>query len=174
MLENINKIVVIGGPETGKTTLSKKISSILSISYFSIDNIKFYKNWIPKKRKDIDDEIYKITNTDKWIIEGNHLRNLEIILSKANIVIFLDFPLHLQLFGIFKRFFSSYKKCVKDMKNCEEKISFTFFIKTLLFNISKRPKIISTIMKRHDLRLYLIANYSQIDDFIIKLQNGRK
>ena len=169
MLENINKIAIIGGPGTGKTTLSKKLSSILSISYFSIDNIKFNKNWIPRSRKDVDNEIYKIINTDKWIIEGNHLRNLEIILSKADIVIFLDFPLRLQLFGIFRRFFFSFKKCIKDMNNCEEKISFSFFIKTLLFNINKRPKIISTIMKRHDLKLYLIANYEQINDFLIKL-----
>lgn len=168
-MKNINKIAIIGGPGTGKSTLGKKISNILFIPCFSIDNIKFYKNWIPKKRKYIDDEIHKIINTDKWIIEGNHLRNLEIILEKADMVVFLDFPLRLQLFGIFKRFFSSFKKCLKDMKNCEEKISFTFFIKTLLFNINKRPKIISTIMKKQNLKLYLIANYSQIDDFLRKI-----
>lgn len=169
MFKDINKIAIIGGPGTGKTTLAKKLSNLLSISFFSIDDIKFYKNWIPKNKKDVDNKIYTILNKSQWIIEGNHLRNLEGILSKADIVIFLDFPLHLQLLGIFKRFFFSFKKCIKNMKNCEEKISFSFFIKTLLFNVNKRPKIIATIMKKQDLKLYLIANYEQINDFLVKI-----
>lgn len=171
MLKNIHKIAIIGGPGTGKTTLSKKLSNILSISYFSIDNIKFYKNWISKNIKDIDNDINNILNKNEWIIEGNHLRNLKKILSKADLVIFLDFPLHLQLLGIFKRFFFSLNKCIKDMNNCQEKISFSFFIKTLLFNIKKRPKIIATIMKFHDLKLFLIANYEQIDNFLLNFEN---
>lgn len=171
MIKHFNKIVIIGGPGTGKTTLAKNLASLLSITSYSLDDIKFNNNWKPKDTKEVDFQINNLLKKEQWIIEGNHLRNLELILEECDFVIFLDFPMELQVKGIFKRFFSNFHHCIKDMKNCKEKISFSFFLKTIFFNIKKRPKIISLLMKGYNFRLMLIANYKQINDFLLKVKN---
>lgn len=40
-----NKIAIIGGPGTGKTTLSNILSKIYHLPVYSIDGIKYLKNW---------------------------------------------------------------------------------------------------------------------------------
>lgn len=173
MLKNIKRIAIIGGPGTGKTSLARQLEKLLVIPLVSLDDIKFKKNWIKRNNKHIDNEIQKIIKKEIWIIEGNHLKNLDLILQRAELVIFLDFPMVLQLSGIFKRFFSNFSYCVKNLGNCKEKITFSFLLKTISFNIKKRPKIISKLMKNHNLKLILIANYEQTQELLelIRLKN---
>ncbi len=170
-LRNVNKIAIIGGPGTGKTTLSKQLGDLLFLPTYSLDSIKFHKNWKAKSKEDVDIAISNLIQKPKWIIEGNHLRNLKSILQESELVVFLDFPMILQLYGIFRRFFSNFHYCIKNIKNCKERISFSFFLKTIFFNIRKRPKIISLLMRDYKFKLILIANYEQIEEFLKKIKN---
>ena len=45
MLKNINKISIIGGSGTGKTTLSESLSKDVNIPVYHIDGIHHLKNW---------------------------------------------------------------------------------------------------------------------------------
>lgn len=160
MIKDCNKIVIIGGPGTGKTTLAKDLSSILKIDFYSLDEIRFKKDWQPRKKSDINKKISYIFSQKKWIIEGNHFQNLEIILDQCDLVIFLDFHLSLQLFGIFKRFFTNLKN--SKSKKYKSRIRFSFLLKTLLYNVRKKPKIIDLLMNKHKYKLVLLNNHTQV------------
>lgn len=160
MIKDCNKIVIIGGPGTGKTTLAKDLSSILNINFYSLDDIRFKKDWQPRKKSDINKKISYIFSQEKWIIEGNHFQNLELILEQCELVVFLDFRLSLQLFGILKRFFTNLKS--PKSKKYKSKIRLIFLIKTLLYNIRKKPKIIDLLMNKNKYKLVLLNNHHQV------------
>jgi len=44
-IKNINKIAIIGGSGTGKTTLAMKLSNITNIPSYHIDGIHHLENW---------------------------------------------------------------------------------------------------------------------------------
>ena len=52
MLENINKISIIGGSGTGKTTLSNNLSKTLNLPVYHIDGIHYLKNWQVRNKEE--------------------------------------------------------------------------------------------------------------------------
>lgn len=144
-IKNIRKIAIIGGPGTGKTTLATILSNALSIHSYSLDPIKFSNNWKKKSKSEVEKQINFILKEKTWIIEGNTLTYLKKIVDKADLIIFLDYPLFFQLKGIFHRF---WKCCIKEEKTifyCHQKVSFRFLCKTIFFNPMKRPKILKVL-----------------------------
>lgn len=104
-IKNIRKIAIIGGPGTGKTTLSHFLAKQYFLPLYHIDEIKYSQNWQRKNKEKVENTLLAITQKQKWIIEGNSKIALSTILHKADFVIFLDFSLSSQLLGILKRFF---------------------------------------------------------------------
>lgn len=167
----MNKILIIGGPGTGKTVLSIFLKELYSFPVYHLDDIEFKDNWKKKNKLIVKQKILSVLKNENWIIEGNYLENLDYILRDADFVIFLDFNVFSQLSGIFKRFFSNFNQCIKNIKNCKEKISFSFFIKTILFNIKKKPKIIKKVMKYSSYRLFFLVNRNQVNEWIETLKS---
>lgn len=94
-----SKIYVIGGSGNGKSFLGKKISEKTGISNFDLDDL--HLNSSPKER---DEELKKILNFDKWVIDGTYTENWIIpILEKSDFIVWLDMPAWLKLFRFFKR-----------------------------------------------------------------------
>ena len=67
------KIYILGSVGSGKTTLARKLSSDLNISYYELDNVVYEYN--PNgDRKRTEEEINylfkEILNQDNWIIEN--------------------------------------------------------------------------------------------------------
>lgn len=52
-----NKISIVGGPGTGKTTLSNKLSKVLGIEATHIDGIHHLPNWQIRDKEERDQMI---------------------------------------------------------------------------------------------------------------------
>tara|TARA_Y100000310_G_scaffold339688_1_gene433141 strand:- start:128 stop:652 length:525 start_codon:yes stop_codon:yes gene_type:complete len=90
---NSKKIFVLGTVGSGKTTFSKKLSSILKIKHYDLDDI-FWTNKFNKKRseKERDKKFKELCNKNKWIIEGVYSTWIEYGIKKADIVVLLKIP----------------------------------------------------------------------------------
>lgn len=69
----MGKIYIIGSVGSGKTTLAKKLSKDLNISYYELDNIvwKYNPNGdIRRSEEEIEILFNKILEKDNWIIEN--------------------------------------------------------------------------------------------------------
>ncbi len=72
-LKQHNRIYIFGGTGSGKTTLAKKLSSLLKIPYFTTDEFIYKNNWSEKfTGKQRDTKLKKASNNKKWIFEGVH------------------------------------------------------------------------------------------------------
>ena len=69
----MERICIIGGSGTGKTTLSENLAKELHIPVFHIDGINYLKNWEIRDKRERDQEILKKIEQPKWIMQkGTH------------------------------------------------------------------------------------------------------
>ncbi|GAD90016.1 hypothetical protein VHA01S_031_00285 [Vibrio halioticoli NBRC 102217] len=101
------KIRVIGGPGSGKTYLSSKISKQIRLPYFSLDDV-FWDDSDGFKRRDKETRAQLLDqrlSQQRWVIEGVYYEDwVEHSFVQADLIVVLSTPLYLQLFRILHRF----------------------------------------------------------------------
>ena len=55
----ISKILILGGPGSGKTTLANKWKKLFELPIINLDNINYKKDWISRDKKERDNIIQK-------------------------------------------------------------------------------------------------------------------
>ena len=65
------RILILGPPGSGKTTLGKKLAKSLNIPYYDTDDILWVEKFSKKRDKpQCKTKIAKISNSQSWIIGG--------------------------------------------------------------------------------------------------------
>ena len=100
LFENINKIAVIGGSGTGKSTLAKNMGKIFNLPVYHIDAMHHLENWVPRDKEERDKMILEKANKPKWVIDGTYKATLEERVKRADMIIFLDYCTIARLKGI--------------------------------------------------------------------------
>ena len=140
-----NKISIIGGPGTGKTTLSNALSEKYNIPVTHIDGIHHLNNWKVRDKNERDKIILDIVSKDKWIIDGIYKDTLKQRLENSDFIIWLDYSTLKQLKGVITRFIKEHGKERKEIPGCKERLSWEFFKYVLYYNKRKRHFIVNTI-----------------------------
>ncbi len=98
-----NRIIVVGNCGSGKSFLSKELSTITHLPLIHLDVEFWQPNW-EKTPKDewIKKQINFISN-EKWIIDGNYNSTMELRFKAADLVIFLDINRFTCLLSALKR-----------------------------------------------------------------------
>ncbi|HEY5588821.1 MAG TPA: AAA family ATPase, partial [Candidatus Paceibacterota bacterium] len=124
---NMNKIAVIGCGGAGKSTFSRKLQEILDISVYHLDKLNWKPGWVPTPKDEWDDLMKSLVAKQKWIIDGNYGRTLDIRLENADTIIFLNMPTYLCIYRVIKRRLMYHGKSRPDMnKGCLEQLNWEF------------------------------------------------
>jgi len=168
------KILIFGVPGSGKTTLAKKLARSLSIPLFHVDELFFEKGWIERDHDHFLKDIRSILNNNKWIIDGNAMRSLEMRYKKANIVVYCRLNRLICLFRVFKRWLSTYKakKKIDNPDNLTSSVSLKLIKYLWVFRRkykkqiehlkNKYPKITFLEIQSKDEMRFLQKNYKKI------------
>jgi len=140
-----NRISIIGGPGSGKTTLSNALSEKYNIPVTHIDGIHHLNDWKIRDKTERDQIILDIVKKEKWIIDGTYHNTLNERLEKADLIIWLDYSTFAQLKGVFKRFFKSAGKEREEIPGCKERLNFQFIKYVFGYNQKKRHFITDSI-----------------------------
>ena len=89
-LKDYKKILVIGCPGSGKSTLSDKLSKMLNLNLVHLDKIFWKPNWLNVTAKEFDEKLAIELKKDSWIIDGNYKRTLNTRISYCDLIIYLD------------------------------------------------------------------------------------
>ena len=98
-----NKIMVIGPSGSGKSYFSKRLADILNYPLYHLDNIWWNEDKTHISEEKFDDELIKIINKDKWIIDGDFSGTYEVRMDACDTIIFLNIPIEECLSNIEKR-----------------------------------------------------------------------
>lgn len=99
----MNKVIIIGCPGSGKTTFAEKLQKCTGLPLYYLDAIwhKPDKTHIP--REEFDQRITEIFSEEKWIIDGNYKRTIEMRMIQCDTVILFDLPTEVCLQGVTER-----------------------------------------------------------------------
>lgn len=160
------KILILGCPGSGKTTLSLKLAESTHLPCYHLDDFFWKEGWIPVEENIFVKKIKEIVDRDQWILEGNYSGYLDIRLQKADTVIYLEKPTITCLWRVLKRaislkFFADSestfpKKIVQgflDNKNGISDDFFGFILFVLKFKKRERNKVLNELKEYPNLKV---------------------
>lgn len=95
----MKKIIIIGCSGSGKSTFARKLSAKLNVPLYYLDMIWHKPNKTTSTEQEFDQKLNNLIRKDKWIIDGNYQRTLEMRLKECDTVFLLDIPTHICLEG---------------------------------------------------------------------------
>ena len=95
----MKRIIVIGSPGAGKSTLSRQLRDKTGLPLYYLDMIWHLPDKTNITKDEFDEKLAEILKTDNWIIDGNYGRTIEMRLKCCDTVFLLDYPLEVCLEG---------------------------------------------------------------------------
>ena len=148
--ENINRISIIGGPGTGKTTLADNIGKELKLPVYHLDGIHHLENWQVRDKKERDKIILDKIEESKWVIDGTYRDTLEARVEKSDVIIFLNYSSIARVKGIISRYLKNKGKEKAEIPGCKEQMSLEFIKFAIIWNKTKGSTIKEVLEKNKD------------------------
>lgn len=159
----MERICIIGGSGTGKTTLSNNLGKELNLPVYHIDGIHHLKDWEIRDKNERDQIILEKVSQSKWIIDGTYRSTLQQRLEKADCVIYLDYSTFAQIIGILKRFIKNHGKEKEEIPGCKERMNWKFFWFVVNWRKTRRVEILEKINIIDNNKVYIFKNRNQLN-----------
>lgn len=105
MNEVFRRILVVGTTGSGKTTLAHELSTIGKLPHTQLDLLRYQNNWRMAPAPEFIEKVTGVAGDDSWVIDGNYAAVRELIWGRADLVIWLDYSLHVMLYRLLIRTF---------------------------------------------------------------------
>ncbi|MBQ4163648.1 MAG: topology modulation protein [Turicibacter sp.] len=166
----MKRIMIIGCPGSGKSTLSKQLAVKLKLPLVHLDQMYWKSNWQPISNEIFDELLLREVEKDEWIIDGNYSRTISMRLEKCDTIIYLDYHRMTCLLGVLKRVIKGYGKTREDMgENCPERLDPDFLKYVWTFNQSRREEYLKLLSYQKDKRVIILRYRSDGAKFIRSL-----
>lgn len=86
----LERIIVIGCPGAGKSTLARRLRDETGLPLYYLDMIWHKTDQTTVSRDEFDNHLREIVSGDKWIVDGNYGRTLEMRFQFCDTVFLLD------------------------------------------------------------------------------------
>ena len=158
----MKKVIVIGCPGSGKSTVSRALHNKTGIPLYHLDMMYWNADKTTVEKSLFLERLSAVLEKDEWIIDGNYGSTMELRMVACDTVIFLDYPLEVCLDGIKER----RGKPRSDMPwiETEEDAEFIEFIKN--YNEQQKPKVLELLKKHSDKNIIIFKSREQADAFL--------
>jgi adenylate kinase family enzyme len=145
-LRSANRIVIIGCPGAGKTTLSLLLAKHLSLPVYHLDKFYWQKNWEHLTQEEFLKAITPVLSESRWIVDGNYVSTLKYRLQFADAVVFFHFNPYFCLLRVIGRWWKNRGQVRFDMgEGCADKLDWPFIRWILRFERVVVPEILKTL-----------------------------
>jgi adenylate kinase family enzyme len=97
------RISVVGTSGSGKTTLARQISQRLAIPHVELDALHHEPNWTEAPLEVFRQRVEQSLSGDIWVVDGNYSKVRDIVWSRADTVIWLDYTLPIIMTRLLRR-----------------------------------------------------------------------
>lgn len=165
---NNKNIVLIGISGTGKSTLSQRLALLTGLTLHHMDSIIWSENWVESTEEEIISSLDKIANSNGWIVEGWIDQYSKTILERANLILYLDYPGWLAMWGGIQRWWSYRGKKRPEMPNgCNESLDLKF-LQTMFYR-KERPHIEKILTQFNVRNVYRIMSRNELEMCLPKI-----
>lgn len=159
----MNKVSIIGGSGTGKTTLANNLGKKWDLPVYHIDGIHHLENWKIRDKDERDQIILDIVNKDKWLMDGTYTSTLEERLKHSDYIIYLDYSTIEQVKGVLGRYLKNPGKEKKEIPGCKEQMTWKFFWWVVRWRKLKRAEIINEVNKVDSKKVHIFKSRKELN-----------
>ena len=165
---NMKRVMIIGQPGTGKSTLARSLGERIGLPVVHIDLIHWKSGWVERDRDEKTKLCLEVHARDEWIFEGGHSTTWPDRLDRCDTLIWLDFPVWLRTWRVLKRTIRDYGKSRVDLPdNCPEQFDFEFYRFIWRTNKHSRQNIQSLFEKApSDKSKFKLSSSSEVRKFL--------
>ena len=164
-MKGINKIIIVGGSGTGKTTLSNNLGKILDLPIYHMDAFHYQEKWKVRDKKERDKRILLKSQDRHWVIDGTYSSTLKERVEKSDLVIFLDYSTLARLKGVIERYLKNPGKEKEEIPGCKERLSMDLLKSVLRWKKHKRNQIIEILKTVEKDKLLRFQNRKQLNEW---------
>lgn len=162
----MEKIIVIGGSGSGKSTFARKLAEATGLPLYHLDNVFWNEDKTHVSREVFDRRLDVILGYDRYIIDGEYGRTIGRRIAAADTIFFFDIPLKERLAGAVSRIGT----VRPDIPWVEEELDPGFEKWIRDYDTDQRPETLSLLEKYKEKEIIIFKSRAEADDFILKLK----
>jgi adenylate kinase family enzyme len=97
------RVIVLGTSASGKTTLAKRLATLLDAPHIEMDALHWEPNWTQATEAALRERVVAAIAGERWVVDGNYSMVRDLTWPRAETVIWLDYPLPLILLRLTRR-----------------------------------------------------------------------
>ena len=168
----MERVIVLGvSAGVGKSSFARKLSEKMAIPVHHLDTYFWKPGWIESSEEEFREKQQQLVKEDRWIIEGNYTSTYEIRRQRADTLIYLELPLRICLYRVFKRRIINQGKTRPDMASgCPEKLDkdfLKFIISTYhARKLKMRKRMAHFIEECPQNKVIFLRSQKEVDEFL--------
>lgn len=178
-MKNTRRIVVIGTTGSGKTVFARELSSALGIPHIELDEVFWSENWVEVPTEAFRASVTGLAAQDSWIMDGNYGVVRDVIWSRADTIVWLDYSfletMKRLLIRTILRILCRTTICHGNQETFERAVSRDSIIWWGISTYSRRIKEYSQLWKIKELQDTMLRRFKepkQAADWLRQLQNN--
>lgn len=151
--------------------LARELGRILNLEVIHLDALYWRSGWIKTPKPEWRQAIATLIQRDSWIMDGNYGGTMDLHLSAADTVIFLDFSNVLCLWRVIRRWWQYSGKTRPDMgSGCPEKLDWEFLQWIWNYPTVNRPLILDKLRQlAPDQQVVILRSPTAVEQFLQQL-----
>ncbi|WP_230532632.1 AAA family ATPase [Microvirga roseola] len=160
----MQRILVIGSPGAGKSTLSRRLAERLGLPLIHLDREYFGPGWAMPSREEWRQRVAELAAHPAWVMDGNYSSTFDIRVPRATAIVWLDMPRWRCMTGVVRRVAENYGRTRADLgPDCVEKFDWSFMRWIWSYPYKMRPKTARMLQRlRPDQRAFIVRSHSEI------------
>ncbi len=142
----MQRTLILGCCGAGKSTFAGQLHAITGLPLIHLDQHYYRAGWNEPEKAAWTATVRELSERPRWIMDGNYAGTLDLRLSRADTVIFLDYPTLTCLWRITKRILR-YRGRVRPAMppGCRERFDGNFYRYVATYRRERRPGILDKL-----------------------------
>jgi adenylate kinase family enzyme len=102
-LDSARRIAVVGAVGGGKSSLARTLARRAELPYVELDALRYRAHWEKVAEQTFFDDVVRNAGANEWVIDGNYELTRDIVWIRAQVLIWVDYPLQTVLWRLLKR-----------------------------------------------------------------------
>jgi adenylate kinase family enzyme len=144
----MRRVLVIGAPGSGKTTLSARLAARLGVPVHHLDRYHWDPGWSYRDSAQAREAVRALSETPAWVMDGNFAETFDLRMPRAETLVWLDYPRLTCVRRILTRTAKDYGKQMPDLaEGCPETFDLGVLRFAWRFPAESRPQILDALAR---------------------------